>query len=714
LSLTTNTNGDVLAAASGRLSEIPPLCPARNPLIPIDIPDATEPLPADAKLFLHLSPGTIYDPMFNARMNDDAWSFLNAPLLGFMYSGLETASLEAGLGDLLDTITLGRAGITRAQAVQLLLRGVASVRVPGGHPIGKGAPFGAGRRVAFAALVWSGPRDPVHMYDWMRDFVQDGQQAVDDFLAVMPTRWPLLFILPIIGFIIATNNTLYSMSVLEEMRAKYSLTPSQWRQVGDNQKALWRNRLLQRFGHGATGSTVPPFEFDDTDWQNVFQLEALTELFLNFNDPLRPMSSGAISGENVPRAPILANGSPDPAYKNVDFVPPAGILATVARNMLAGTSIITLDNPVGLLRVRPGYDTISLDNDASLTQSRYLITEVDVAAGTVTINGTPTLTVSPTPWEICLRPYIVIVDSFGPRMWGNTALLINPVELQLDGAPSLATLNLTQDTIYLSGDSARATRTYRIIRANNVTHTVTLDASPLLAGGSSTWEIQGGVSGRLPAMAYNLTRGASGFDHYDGVAFVVFHQSIITSIRWTSYTSRAHAIGSQSSSSIRGNKQYEYMSYRSGNAFKNYCFKVTDPRAQGDWVREARFYFETPVREDKAIAPAIPVDGGPGKTEIRLHDSNTQATNTTGSDGCVVSANIYELRDAIVRAYQAERWELVGSIDAEVQKVFTRNRAQSQALYNAAPAMGGLTSAHWDNKLVGTLYLIRPDERPVG
>ncbi len=718
--LTTTANEDILAAASGQLSAKPPLSWMGDPLVPVELPSSSNPLPDTTKLFLHLPPGVMIDPLFAAQARQLASPSFNTRLIGFMYEDLETASLEAALGDLLDGIALPRGIVTRAQAVELILRGEASVRVPVGHAIAKAAPFAGGtRRVAFSALTQVGVFDPAYVYDSMRNFVEDGQQTVDDFLGLVPKQWPVLNVVGSAGVLSSTAKFLYSMPVLREAKEKHKLLPAEWRKVGDNQKALWRKRLLSRVGHAPAGSTAPPFEFDDSDWQNTFQLEAVTEFYLNFNDPWR--SPPPELGENRPRPPLLATGQPDIHYQIVDLLNPAGVKATVQPDPFE--SIVTLDNPSLLERVRANVDTIYLEADTARESGRYRITKVDKTTNTVKVLGTPAVPSAGSRWEIALRPVIIVIDPFGARDGLRGQVATRPAGaaanvLQLDGAPALARINPNFDTIYLPADTARASRAYRITAVDDATNRVTLDGSPNLPANSSTWHIQSGLSGEVPPLGrINLVGDANGFDHYDGVAFVVTDGLITFKGGWSSYSSRALTDSRNNPrphgyfSSIRGNKIYDYASYRSGNRFINYCFKVTDPRAAYDGVREARFYFDTPVGDDSTAGN--PADPGAGKTWVRLHHGNERSVGT-GSDGCSVSPGFNQLRSAIIRPYLAEHRELHGTPDNEVAKVLGRDQAASQALYDLAPNRGGLTNANWDDKLVGSHYLIRPDERPEG
>jgi hypothetical protein len=477
--------------------------------------------------------------------------------------------------------------------------------------------------------------------------------------------------------------------------------------VRDNQKALWRARLLARTGHAPATSTAPPFEFDDEDWNNLFQLEALVEFYANFRDPHR---AGA-----VPLNPG------DAGYQVVDFLKPAGTAATSAGN------VVTLDGNPDLTRVLEFHnfqsgvnqrrDYLFLDTDTARATRMYKVTAVNNAAHTVTLDAVPTLTGGTSAWEIRLRLSCVIIDSFGGRLSGDAATAAADV-VTLDGPPDLTKINPAFDTIYLPSDTARASRTYRITAASNAAHTVTLDAAPTLTGGSgnnsSAWHIQAGASGELPGFGYALGPGGGrGYDHFDGALFIVFNEEVRMRVRWSSYTSRDYGAGNQFLSSLRGNLLYDFMSFRSANDFRNYSMRVVDRGASYDGVREARFYFSTPVTEDAVPAGTAP--NGGGKTEIRIHFSVSNSGGGCSSAGCIVSPSYPILRDELINVHQEEHaaFNGPGTQDAQIRKLFGRSHAQAQALWNLGGAAAGLNGANFNDKIVGSFWVIRPDERPL-
>jgi hypothetical protein len=561
--------------------------------------------------------------------------------------------------------------------------------------------------------------DPSYILDSMRDFVNEWDQ-VEAYLALVPPTWPL-FENDRQACLEATESTLYPNCVLEDLRRRHEPTREEWRTVGKHQKALYRKRLLARTGHLLPSEQAPHFDFNSRDAANLFQLEAIIEFYANFDDPW------ALGAE--PRNPGHSK------YHTVDLLDPEGVDASIS-----GT-VVTLDAGTDLSRVHTSSDASSgprergdvivlADNPDLLNASYYRIADADVSAGTVTLDTTSPAFGAGTKlyWQLWHRPTLILIDSFGGRVRGDFAKVVSGKAntIRLERAADLQKVNgrfRTNaagdvvwetighfDTIYLPGDSARAGRTYRIIRANSANKEVELDDQPDFGGGSSAWHIPAGLSGDLPVLAYNLGRvrqanRAPGWNHYDGVMFVVYRGVVhSTCYRWSSYTSRS-ATGGQLSS-IRGNRPYVFRSHRSGGKKSiNYSFQVVDP-GQDDTVAEARYYFRTEVVADTD-----------GKQLIRIHDGflgpEPKVHTDTGSHGCLVSRNIFSMRDVLIEYYQREHRLLTGEEDAEVAKVYGLGRAQSRQLWSDNTA-SGLRPEDWRNKIVGTLWLIRPDERPIG
>lgn len=347
--------------------------------------------------------------------------------------------------------------------------------------------------------------------------------------------------------------------------------------------------------------------------------------------------------------------------------------------------------------------------------------------------------------------------------------------LQLDGKAPLDRVNKESDTIYLESDTSTPTGPgpmYRIMKIDAGNRQVRVEGKPDLGGQSSAWQIPAGLGGVPPTLDYDLgpqyvpkppdgktytclqeaEQQSRGYDHYDGALFIVHRGKVVGRrlYRWSTYTSRVYGTWSiyqgikdwrQELSSIRGNTRYYYSSFRSENEFKNYSFAVVDctPGDDGlhtdknDHVAEARFYAGTPYppalyppgspeppADPDKLDPRVFADdavGTAGKTAIRLHQGNRRGKYGSGSAGCLVSPEYFEMRTDLLKLFELDYAEYYGdkTFDAEVRKlVKADDLSASEALYwDPKKKVTYLTDENWNNKVVGTLWVIRPDERPI-
>ena len=719
----TTGNGEVITASDGTLSMNPTTTQAveGGPAQPVTTtPAEGEPLPTTVTLYLHLAEHLANNTQFRDRSNG-----LNN-ISGFAYLNIETTSLETRLGPQLDAATLpaGSGTLNRNQRAALFVRGQITLEIEAGDIIAvastQNAPAGE-RHLGFAVLNDHGQIDPAHSYNWMREFVTEGQPAVDQLLELIPVRWPVIDpTLTPAEAIASTQNQLYPMSVLNDIRVSQGLNAAQWREVGDNQKTLWQARLLKRSGHAPADSTAAVFEFDDEDWQNLFQMEAITEFYNNFNDPWRPYLPRT-TGENVPGNAITIDFT---TGWHVVIIDGFGARDT---SQLTGTAavsegrIIKLDSGVDLSRITTGTDHIVLDTDRGRLTKKYLINSFDNETDTMMLDGTPDLVDNKSEWHIDLNNGGTLRGLMATVTRDRIRLDIPPVP---GGAiDQLSRVNKRFDTVYLPNDRIRPSKTYRILDIDNANDIITIDGEPDLDGGQTAWHIPAGLSGELPALGYDLHGGPHaairGYDHFDGALFIIKDGTVRGTgpFRWNTYTKRHNVARSQNLSSIRGNQHYDFASYRSGNAFKNYSFLVRDHGEAYDGVRENQFYFgrehhdtDYSVTPDSAAPGTNPVDGGPGKTEIRLHFSINNDAGCS-SAGCVVSPVYYAFRQLMVQLYQVDYAAAHGGANnADINQIGNATtRPASEALYNANPA----GTLGWRNELEGNLWIVRPNERPL-
>ncbi|MBW7885024.1 MAG: hypothetical protein H3C34_20785 [Caldilineaceae bacterium] len=750
---TTNADAPLLAASNGYLSTRFPADYGVENESPLT-PDMSQAEPEAILVYLNPRPHLDNYPGFAARIEQLASEFayvlppdgvidaLHKPLSGllhaFLYLNVNAQSMKTALGPALDTTTVPPAAtlLEREQRWRLFLTGQLDIEVSAGQEIGRAGttlipPLAGGiGQAGFAVLARNGTLDPALFYDWMRDFVID-ESEVGDWLDLVPKRWPLLG--PGTGLAEAMERTkavIFPYTVLQQFAKDHSLTPSQWREVGANQKLLYQQRLRMRTKQGSAGESAPPFEFNDLDWKNLFQLEAVTEYYANFNEPwLNPVAST------------------DSTYRNVDLLPLQGGAAVVT-----GTQV-TLDSNPDFERIWPARDTIYLEADKGRASRTYRITAVDASSNQVTLDTAPALNgAASSAWRIVGRPVLVLIDPFGPRIQGTNAVLnatgTNQIRLDVDQTLFDKINKDNFDTIYFYDDTTSQSfrpRTYRIIDTGQDTTGnlwVETNETPTFPNGSSAWGIPAGIGGVLPPLQYNLgdaradcpannssCGSGQGLDHYDGVILVVNDGAIVGRFRWTSYTSRNYDAGSQNLSSIRGNALYHIASYRSNNDFINFAFAVVDGGAvvktntswlflpvdtnsagPYDGVRENRFYFGNTITADTAGPGTNPATGGNGKTEIRMHYGNRQSNKGTGSAGCQVSPEYFNLRRRLIELYEDERRKLNLADDGVVAQI-----RQAVTLDDSRTLHGSLTnSADWNGKVAGFLWVIRPEERPLG
>jgi len=149
---------------------------------------------------------------------------------------------------------------------------------------------------------------------------------------------------------LGVDQTLYTWRDVENARLLFQQKPIDryqslaWRYIRQTQRALWWCKLLVRAGKLEEAQELSDhyiargyegefrkfkedisdgkidkwiFSFNDNDWRNPFQLEALVEFYINYNDPWRPpilVPQGKVyaKGKNKPLLPI------DKSYNDID------------------------------------------------------------------------------------------------------------------------------------------------------------------------------------------------------------------------------------------------------------------------------------------------------------------------------------------------------------------------------------------------------------
>jgi hypothetical protein len=830
------TNGPVVlyAACKGTLSLRRPYY-VTKPSYAIDASQSLDESADTVDLFLELDPTAALNPVFWYQ-NAQGFDFIK----GFCYRGVSKSSLVTQLDNLLLRAVLPRT-LSKQNVVDLLLKNEATIPVTAGHPIGNPAladvqtiPF-VNYEFSFGVENHDGPVDPAAYYDQMRDFVQDASGDLDDFLGLTPRNWPLIDpSLSVADAIAETASALFPYSALTKLKENKNLTRAQFRQIGDNQKELYRQQLSRRFAQLVANSSQPPFSFNDKDPNNVFQIEAVVEFFVNFNEPLTPnaeprtrelpvlsgasatvsgasstagywvtLSEPTVTSDNF--AKIIANdhfiflaesttkpgrtfriievntanrsvrvyGNPTLAnsptgwsidlYKKVDFLDPAG----ETPDSINGNTI-NLDGNPDLRNVRPDHDYIVLNFFGVETPQYLKITAINPSAHSIVTDGQANPNAVITDWAIRSSPHLVLIDPFGARPKLDSQYRsvdfraskhpTSPTRVILgqpnssNSYPNLDRVNIKKfDSIYFEADTARQSRTYRIVNLETQTvgstvvrNVVELDGEPNFSLDTlSHWQIPAGIGGQLAIIGglalgpdpvvpladeYN-TAYNKGYDQYDGMLFLVYggdvntsrhteivnpnkrkvdHPKIHAGWRWTSYTSRIHTGGTSPAevrlkSSMRGNKEYDYQSIKADSAYKNFAFNVVDRYETYNGVSEARYYFENPVADDSVAPGHVPSDDG--KTSCYFHRGD-QIGDDTGSGGCLVSPLYFELLHTLAQIERDSR-ELLG--DA-IPGWLTLILDNSLYLLDPASQYSAITDIQWNNQLKGTVWLIRPEQ----
>lgn len=490
--------------------------------------------------------------------------------------------------------------------------------------------------------------------------------------------------------------------------------------------------------------------------------------------PRKPGDSGYVTvnlrdprGQNATvgsGAVVTLDGGPDLS----------GIIPNPANNPPAGAAAGGVSPANYPPRLKFLYDMLWLQSDTARPSKLYRVMAVDDQAKTVTLDARPTCPGNTSAWQLIRRPSIVVIDPIGARARGAATLAgthatvartdpadPNRTVLLLDGAAAALTgelrrINVGFDTIHLAADTvttpSRPGPVYRIVAADPAAREVTVEGAPTLESGSSAWQIPAGVVGVQPRMDYDLgpqfapnpaspMQQSRGYDHYDALLFLV-HRGRVEGrqpYRWSTYTSRVYGTWSggnwqQSLSSLAGNARYHYSAYYSDDNFKNFTFAVVDatPTRNGfqpvatDSIAAARFYTGTPAPPAPAVPgnpdqldPRVWLDNAPpmpGKRLIRLHRGNRGARYGSGSAGCMVAPDYIAMRTDLLSLFERDYAEYHGpnTFDVGVRRLLNATTPQASTnLWTPGGPGPDLAPGDWTNKVVGSIWVVRPDERPV-
>ena len=355
----------------------------------LDDPLVDQPIPETIDLYVHV----LY------------WPTDQFEVMGFVYRNVEVSSLEStleattdkpylfGLQSAISKETIE--GLTKADLVKLLVAGIVDVPIHGGKPIGKAAPIDGtqNRWAEFAVCTEIGPIDPVHLYTERESNVTPSgsfSASLSNLKTVTgDSDWPLMDSSDVAAFEQLAATTILPMAVLEANRETLNLDATKWRSIGDCQKDLYLSRLHTRASLDPVSnpSPDPTFEFEVLEWQNVFQLEAVTEFYMNRRQPWTQNASSRTPSDDL-----------------------TGSGASVTRN--GWKSTVSLSDSPDLSKIIPNMDLLYLEGDEERSERAFLIIDVDDAANEVVVYGKPDVNAT-LPWTIPLHTTVDFLNPTG-------------------------------------------------------------------------------------------------------------------------------------------------------------------------------------------------------------------------------------------------------------------------------------------------------------
>ena len=286
------------------------------------IPDGSFPNTREQAVRLYLQPGLPrglpifdrggfpYTRSWGATMAEEG---LGGDVRWFVYENVDPTRLGAEVIAALNAdpnlarLTLNGQPLTAAQRLEAFLEGQVQVTVAEGAEVGKGSPANASQgrvRGLFGVHTTTGYVDPVAFYVAISEFLTAEAQAdLGAFANLVGTDWPVLPVDFLVDALAVTCTQLYPYPVLSWARRKVDGFADLWRSVGDGQKALYWEQLRARSGHSSSGQ---PFTYNTDEMGNLFQLEAVTEFFMDWVEPSTPGTSPAPAVPVPPKVDLLA------------------------------------------------------------------------------------------------------------------------------------------------------------------------------------------------------------------------------------------------------------------------------------------------------------------------------------------------------------------------------------------------------------------------
>lgn len=282
ISVESDNDFSALAICGGNLSSVLPW-ELRESMIPLSkTPDGVVPATIDLYLEPNLSAITNMKA-FNASLRQAG---LGDAVLCYVYGNIDANCLSEKILKSIDKHPQLKP-YSAQKRLGIFAQGEMAVTVAGGDLLANAyvadPAVGGRKRMTFGVLTTTGLVDPVYFFQQMLPHLAAGASSnLNNFVSLIGTDWPALPIDSAQSAIAAAAQRLYPFPALCAAKECAPLTDSQWREVGDSQKELYKSRLHNRVG--SSGSS-PEFTFNSDDMANIFQLEAVVEFFMAWPEP---------------------------------------------------------------------------------------------------------------------------------------------------------------------------------------------------------------------------------------------------------------------------------------------------------------------------------------------------------------------------------------------------------------------------------------------
>lgn len=279
------------AVCTGRLSAVPP-----NQVLSLDefglvaTPSSTAPA-ALATTSLYLAPDiSELTEEFRAALENAG---LGDTILWFAYDNVDASTLGDIVRERLsENVSLGKKTADDNERLNAFLAGEVEIEVEAREELGIASAANAlskTYRFEFGIHTSNGYVDPIAFCCAdMAAFVEDADGLGD---IAEYSDWPHAATLD------SVTSKIWPASVLYEARKRLGWDAEEWRDVGNYQKALIWDSLLERMGAGS-GSTHS-FTFLVHDAVNPFQLETVVQFFLWWNTPETSSTAPSDQPEDV-------------------------------------------------------------------------------------------------------------------------------------------------------------------------------------------------------------------------------------------------------------------------------------------------------------------------------------------------------------------------------------------------------------------------------